>query len=582
MSSNGPTRQRIWQAISKRLGAIWHFLTEPRDAIREPELRRRARFLSSLLVVTIPLGILGSLASTLLSPDYPAFGQSQILAFIAIMSFTTLLIIAYALSRTEQYYTAGSVVALAAFAIGAIGTSVLDPKEVDTLLVFLATDVLLASLLLPLRGTVTLAIINSLAVLLLPVLSPDLTITSVYNVLIFVIIMSVLIVVSAAVHQRNLEHIEEQSGTLADLCMQAERHAEEMQRVKNRLEAILNSVGEGLVVFSLDGCIQQVNPSFEEQVGRTDHEVCPHHYRDLLLTNQMSPATKEEAKAAMSAGRVWRGETSIQRQDGTTYDAAVTIAPVRNREGEVFSFVASLRDITALKEVERMKDAFVANVSHELRTPITNLKLHFYLLQKAPPGKRHEYLATLKRETDRLHLIIEDVLHLSRLDQKRVKLSLTTMDLNLLAEQYVADRTPLANSRGLSLTLNKHPDLLLAKADEGLLGQVLSVLLTNALNYTPEGGSIVVSTGLERRDGKLWAGFSVADTGPGVPPDEQGNLFQRFFRGKAGRESGAPGTGLGLAIAKEIVDLHGGRIEAVSEGVPGKGTTFATWLRAEK
>jgi signal transduction histidine kinase len=110
---------------------------------------------------------------------------------------------------------------------------------------------------------------------------------------------------------------------------------------------------------------------------------------------------------------------------------------------------------------------------------------------------------------------------------------------------------------------------------------VLSILLTNALTYTPEGGRVVVTTQLRRREGKRWAGFSVGDTGPGIPLDEQSRVFERFVRGKVGRESGVPGTGLGLALAQEIVQRHRGQIELVSEGAPGKGATFTVWLPAE-
>ena len=115
-------------------------------------------------------------------------------------------------------------------------------------------------------------------------------------------------------------------------------------------------------------------------------------------------------------------------------------------------------------------------------------------------------------------------------------------------------------------------------ADEGLLGQALSVLLTNALNYTPSGGTVTIGTSERKVGSKRWAGFSVSDTGPGIAESERPQLFQRFYRGSVGRASGAPGTGLGLVIAKEIVERHAGVIEIASEGIPGRGTTFSVWL----
>jgi signal transduction histidine kinase len=232
-----------------------------------------------------------------------------------------------------------------------------------------------------------------------------------------------------------------------------------------------------------------------------------------------------------------------------------------------------------LEALSRVKDEFVANVSHELRTPISNLKLHHDLVASLPE-KAELYLGTLQRETERLERIIEDLLRLSRLDQAQVELNLTQVDINTLVDQYVADRPLLAEGRGLTLVMDRQPDLPHVRADEGMLGQALSILLTNALNYTPSGGQVKVSTHLRQLEGEQWVGFSVSDSGPGIPPDEQEQLFQRFFRGKAGRTSGQPGTGLGLAIAREIVDRHKGRVEVQNEGVAGRGATFSVWLPA--
>jgi signal transduction histidine kinase len=117
-------------------------------------------------------------------------------------------------------------------------------------------------------------------------------------------------------------------------------------------------------------------------------------------------------------------------------------------------------------------------------------------------------------------------------------------------------------------------------ADANLIEQALSVLLTNALNYTPAHGQVMVQTHTDPLADRQWIGFSVIDTGLGISPDEQTKLFTRFFRGQTGRKSGVPGTGLGLAIAKEIVERHGGKIEVKSDGIPGSGTTFTVWIPA--
>jgi signal transduction histidine kinase len=151
------------------------------------------------------------------------------------------------------------------------------------------------------------------------------------------------------------------------------------------------------------------------------------------------------------------------------------------------------------------------------------------------------------------------------------------VDLNAVISRFIADRMLLAEGKGLDLSCQISP-LPTIQADEGMLEQVLSVILTNAINYTPSGGSVTVSSQLLASNGQPWAGFKVTDTGPGISPEEQKHLFERFFRGKVGKVSQAPGTGLGLAIAKEIVERHYGRLEVESAGVPGLGTSFSVWL----
>ena len=188
----------------------------------------------------------------------------------------------------------------------------------------------------------------------------------------------------------------------------------------------------------------------------------------------------------------------------------------------------------------------------------------------------------LRRETARLGELIEDLLNISQLQQGRVELKLESFSLNELVKEYVIDRTPLAEVRELELaytTVSNMPEI---TGDRSLLGQSISILLTNSLNYTPTGGKVYVSTETRYVDGHQWVGFIVHDTGPGISVEDQERLFSRFYRGQIGRRSGFSGTGLGLAIAKEIIDRHSGVIEVRSEGVPGKGTTFNVWLPVEE
>ncbi len=262
----------------------------------------------------------------------------------------------------------------------------------------------------------------------------------------------------------------------------------------------------------------------------------------------------------------------------------------RQAELELERYREHLEDLVAARTAEleaanrqllalsRVKDEFISNVSHELRSPITSLKVNLHALGLRPE-KRDAYTMSLQRELARLENLVENLLTVSRLDQGRVEFTFAPVDLNDLLEVYVNDRRAVADQQNLTLAVRKSSGLPPVNADRSQLDQVVSILLTNALNYTQAGGTVTISTRVDSREGREYVCFSVGDTGPGISPEDRAQLFERFFRGKAGRDSGAPGTGLGLSIAREIVDRHDGLIEVVSEGL-GRGAVFTVWLPA--
>jgi PAS domain S-box-containing protein len=382
----------------------------------------------------------------------------------------------------------------------------------------------------------------------------------------------------AAVAIENALLYQELAAYSGFLEMAVAGRTTELRSAKERAETILNNSPDAILLLKADGSIEAHNRAFCDLFGYGPDEVYGQPPTALAVPDHVE-AWGDMLRSVIAQGETRRWQTIARRKDGLAFDASVGLAPIME-DGVLMGMVCSLRDISALKAVERMKDEFVSNVSHELRTPITSLKLLHHLLTQ-DPKKRRVNMDRMAREIDRLNLLIEDLLRLSRLDQGRVAFNLAPVDLNALAAQYVGDRTLMAESRELTLALEAQPGLPPATADEGLLGQVLSVLLTNAFNYTPAGGTVTVHTQERLSGGVRWVGFAVSDTGPGIPPDEQSQLFERFFRGTAGRTSGVPGTGLGLAIAREIVARHQGQIELISTGVPGEGASFAVWLPGE-
>jgi PAS domain S-box-containing protein len=353
----------------------------------------------------------------------------------------------------------------------------------------------------------------------------------------------------------------------------------QVRQNKERVEAILNNNPDPILLLGTNGTIQSANPAFQ-RLFSYGVDVMHNQPPTRLVKAGHQAALSEALGAVIERHKTQRLDLVAQASGGTTFDAEVALAPILQHE-ELLGVVCTIRDISGLKEVARMKDAFVSNVSHELRTPIASIKLNQELLARDP--ERHEvYMERLTREVERLTTIVEDLLRLSRLDQGRVPINRKPVDLNVLATEIVGDRCTLAESLGLELRVSTPRQLTIVQADEGLIEQVVSIFLTNAFNFTPAGGKVTLTTRQMARDGQTWVGCCVEDTGPGIVPAEQPYVFDRFYRGKAGWESGKPGTGLGLAIAREIIEQHGGLIEVASEGIAGSGAAFSIWLPVEE
>jgi two-component system phosphate regulon sensor histidine kinase PhoR len=349
----------------------------------------------------------------------------------------------------------------------------------------------------------------------------------------------------------------------------------DLRESRDSLEAILNNSPDAVLLLSPDGRIEKPNAAVNKLFGRDPDELYGQVVSNLLEPD-MAGAIGEYFEKIPTEKQATTLEGNGHNQDGSSFDAEVILAPIVHGS-TVTAVVCTIRDVTAWQNLQRMKDAFVSNVSHELRTPITSLRLNYSLL-KRDPDNPDKYMDRLDREIYRLNDLIEDLLRLSQLDSDSVQLKLETVDLNELTAATVQDRSPLAVANQLELTHKPEPEAPQIYADGSLLAQALSVILTNALNYTPAGGHIEVGVVCKTNEIDEGVGFYVQDDGLGIPAEDQSHLFERFYRGTVGRASGAPGTGLGLAIAHEIVQRHHGHIHVESQGVPGEGTRFTIWL----
>jgi signal transduction histidine kinase len=230
-----------------------------------------------------------------------------------------------------------------------------------------------------------------------------------------------------------------------------------------------------------------------------------------------------------------------------------------------------------LREADRLKDEFVALISHDLRTPLTSILgyLELTLEDEELTGTQRGYLEVVDRNAQRLLRLVSDLLFVARLEAGQLELHQSELDLAAVVRQSVAEAEPRAAAGGIKLTCETEP-VPHVNADKGRIFQLLDNLVSNAIKFTPDGGSVRVSV-TAANGGVL---LEVADTGMGIPSDEQRRLFERFFRSSTASERQIQGTGLGLYIARAIVEAHGGDISFESE--PGRGTAFRIEMPVER
>lgn len=266
---------------------------------------------------------------------------------------------------------------------------------------------------------------------------------------------------------------------------------------------------------------------------------------------------------------------TLNRQEGgIDFILNAEFSAIRRESGFVTGLVCVLTDITEQAQAERERREFVSNVSHELRTPLTSIKNYSEVLAKGAWKDEEiapKFLGVIQSETYRMIRMISNLLDLSKMDGRQMVLDKEFVDFKALAN-HVVDRFKLAVDSGQVTNIRLNTEFttrdLYVEIDQDRIIQVMDNLINNAIKYSPDGGEILISIG-ETAD-KIR--FTVKDYGIGVPRKDLDHLFERFYRVDKARNSGEGGTGLGLAISREIIELHGGKIGAIS--IEGRGSTF--------
>jgi PAS domain S-box-containing protein len=387
-----------------------------------------------------------------------------------------------------------------------------------------------------------------------------------------------------------------QPERMVGICMDVTAR-KQIEEARFRLAAVVESSNDAIVSKSLEGIISTWNQGAQRMFGYEAAEIVGKPVAVLIPRERIDeePAIIEKLKRGE---KVENYETVRQCKDGRLVDVSLTVSPIKDGAGRIIGASKILRDITQKKrdqqareqlleaertaraEAERlnvMKDEFLATLSHELRTPLSAILGWSQLLLSGKLGAEggKQGLETINRNARAQSQLIEDLLDMSRIVLGKVRVEAQRMGLASVVEAAVSAAQPGAQAKGVALVMDLETQKTEVWGDASRLQQVMWNLVSNAVKFTPRGGSIIVS--MRRAGGEVEV--TVTDTGMGISEAFMPYVFDRFRQGDSSTTRKHGGLGLGLSIVKHLVELHGGRIQARSQG-EGKGATFTVMLPA--
>lgn len=354
-------------------------------------------------------------------------------------------------------------------------------------------------------------------------------------------------------------------GIMAEALRQHQvTNVDELLAGQQRLQAVLDSIDDGLLMIDRQGRLEHLNPVAQRQLGWEEPKL-----GQGLGAALERPELDEQLYLTLRGGTLERAPEDLSIEvDGESRLLTYSLTPVSHTKGHILGAVMVLHDVTEQRAFERVRSEFVLRASHELRTPVTGMHMAFGLFRersKFPPDSREsDLLDTVNEEMQRLMQLINDLLNFSRYQNGLQKLALAPVSIEDMLEEARQRFEEKAHEQNIVLSIETQEPLPRLHADRAQLERVLDNLMDNALRHTPENGLIRLQA---RRHGERVI-ISVEDNGEGIAYGQQGRIFEPFVQ--VGRKKG--GAGLGLALCKEIVQLHGGRMGVYSR--PGQGTQF--------
>lgn len=536
---------------------------------QDAECRRRGRLLS-ILVIVVVLAVLIITVVNLAQFSSAPSTERAIFVGADLLGLFLLALIFY-LNRAGQTRWAsvillGSLILLISFAF--------PPRTLDRVLILYVLPTMAASFVMRPAASFVFATLSWLSYVLAWLLNPSgLSLNFISGIGFY--LMAFVAWIAAVNLENALRESRQRTEELDRRVMERTSDlAEALQREHaeaSKNEAVLQSIGDGVIVFDQNRQAIVVNPAACSILGCREEHLLGHDINDI-----MGEAVGEEDQAIIRS-LIESEATSrmgIKIRWGRKI-VAVSFAPVRLPMVERAGAVMVFRDVTREAEVDRMKSEFVSIVSHELRAPMTAIKGYLELLlmdaAKSDPQAQRSFLEIVKSNADRLSDMVDELLDVSRIEAGKIQMRFQPVSVYPIIRDVAAMLQKTQANPNVELRLNVSPDLPKVLADPARLTQIITNLMSNALKYTLQGHVDVTAYVQDDR-----VQVDVSDTGIGMTEEDQAKLFTRFFRASTARASDIPGTGLGLAITRSLIEMHNGQIWVKS--AVGQGSTFSFTL----
>lgn len=342
-----------------------------------------------------------------------------------------------------------------------------------------------------------------------------------------------------------------------------------------RLEALFESVGEGIIATDESGMVTRINKIALDWLGMKRSDVMHKHFPSVIVAvhdnGSVIDIFDRPIVRAFQGGVPISTHTLYMRKDGSLLPAQLTVSPIILK-GKPIGAIEVFRDLTNEIESDKLKSDFISIASHQLRTPLSAINMYTRMLRDGLAGELTEeqmpYIQTVLTSVERMNVLIDTLLNITRIEAGGIAVKPRTVQLDELSREMLTEFVPAAKAKNIELTaeLPAHMDAMIT--DSLLVKEVCANLLSNAIKYTPEGGEVQ----FVMEDSPQDVHWKIIDTGYGIPESDQKNIFLKFFRAENITNKDVSGTGLGLYLIKNIAESLGG--ELWFESVENKGSTF--------